>query len=91
MDRVTQNHILTDLVAAVPPQSYKFAVNSTIIQHEPTRAGGAAKRGMHAASGAFWNSEKDGSWSFKYDGEKASHEGQARAFDVVISVLWIAA
>ena len=41
------------------------------------------KRGMHSASGAYWNNEKDGMWNFKY--EKAESKG----FDVVLSVLWI--
>ena len=43
----------------------------------------AAKRGMHSASGAYWNNEKDGMWSFKY--EKAESMG----FDVIISIVWI--
>ena len=38
------------------------------------------RRGMHSASGAFWNNEKDGMWNFKYD---------KLEFDVVLSVLWI--
>lgn len=41
------------------------------------------RRGMHSASGAYWNEEKDGMWNFKY--EKAESKG----FDVVLSVLWI--
>lgn len=41
------------------------------------------RRGMHSASGAYWNNEKDGMWNFKY--EKAESKG----FDVVLSVLWI--
>lgn len=108
---------------------YKFAVNSTIIQHltEPRgggtsgsgraaaagtqtgNAGGAAlehaqgglgeesvsmgaadegkktgRRGMHSASGAYWNNERDGMWSHKYEG------GEGRGMDIVISVIWIA-
>ncbi|MCJ1389193.1 hypothetical protein MMC18_002048 [Xylographa bjoerkii] len=42
------------------------------------------KRGMHSASGAYWNKEKDGSWSYKFDG------GDVREFDVVITVIWVA-
>ena len=42
------------------------------------------KRGMHSASGAYWNKEKDGSWSYKFDGEGM------REFDVVITVIWVA-
>ncbi|KAL0263008.1 hypothetical protein SLS55_001983 [Diplodia seriata] len=82
-----------------PP--FKYAVNSTIIQHAPTfsrtaddsapasedQAASLAKvgrRGMHSAAGAYWNSEKDGMWSFKYDG------GEKKGLDVVINVMWIA-
>lgn len=39
---------------------------------------------MHSAAGAYWNSEKDGMWSFKYDG------GEKKGLDVVINVMWIA-
>ena len=41
------------------------------------------RRGMHSASGAYWNNEKDGMWSHKYQdqGEKG--------MDVVVSVMWI--
>ena len=92
---------------------YKFAVNSTIIQHlsdtrpEGTEAGtqtdGSAagigedgvsrgddsmkkvgRRGMHSASGAYWNNERDGMWSHKYEG------GEGKGLDIVVSVLWIA-
>ena len=42
------------------------------------------RRGMHSASGAYWNNEKDGMWSHKYEG------GEPRGMDVVLSVMWIA-
>ncbi|KAF2086074.1 hypothetical protein K490DRAFT_67000 [Saccharata proteae CBS 121410] len=86
----------------VPPHNqpnYKYAVNSTIIQHTPTVSRPAdsadsspsdessgprgGRRGMHSASGAFWNNEKDGMWSFKYEA------GEKKGLDVVISVMWI--
>ena len=38
---------------------------------------------MHSASGAFWNNERDGMWSCKYDG------GELKGMDIVISVMWI--
>jgi hypothetical protein len=101
--------------------SYKYAVNSTIIQHlVPTSALNKAKgsqessipkteqidatiatsdgktgatgtdgkphvgrRGMHSATGAYWNEKTDGMWSFKYEG------GENKGLDVVISVIWI--
>lgn len=69
------------------PPSYKFAVNSTIIQHQSTKGVEPEKqgrRGMHSAAGAYWNNDKDGMWSFKYEG------GEAKGMDVVISVLWVA-
>ncbi len=102
--------------------SYKYAVNSTIIQHlVPTSALIRAKaaqesslvkteksegtittsdakneavgtdgkphvgrRGMHSATGAYWNEKTDGMWSFKYEG------GESKGVDIVISVIWIA-
>ncbi|KAK1079452.1 hypothetical protein LTR33_006379 [Friedmanniomyces endolithicus] len=41
-------------------------------------------RGMHSASGAYWNYEKDGMWSHKYEG------GEGKGMDIVVSVMWIA-
>ncbi|KAL1302837.1 hypothetical protein AAFC00_003170 [Neodothiora populina] len=96
--------ILSSLISESKPANapadaqapFKFAVNSTIIQHlsdprptgsdsqsssDPAKVG---RRGMHSASGAYWNTEKDGMWSFKYEG------GEAKGMDVVVSVMWIA-
>jgi dynein light chain Tctex-type 1 len=39
---------------------------------------------MHSASGAYWNNERDGFWSFKWEG------GEKRGMDVVVVVYWIA-
>ena len=55
----------------------------------PQSAAGSGKpkvgrRGMHSASGAYWNNEKDGMWSHKYEG------GEGKGMDVVVSVMWIA-
>lgn len=41
------------------------------------------RRGMHSATGAYWNDKTDGMWSFKYEG------GESKGLDVVISVIWI--
>ncbi|KIW31431.1 uncharacterized protein PV07_03081 [Cladophialophora immunda] len=76
--------------ASSQPQ-YKYVVNSTIIQHavsSPASAGDDAKktsgrRGMHAASGAYWNNEKDGMWSFKYPG------ADSKGLDVVVGIIWV--
>lgn len=38
---------------------------------------------MHSASGAYWDSAKDGTWSYKYEG------GEGKGFDAVVSVIWI--
>ena len=77
---------------------YKFSVNSIIIQHsldavpddedstlgkDEGRGGQLKKRGMHSASGAYWNNERDGMWSLKYD------KAESKGFDVIISVIWI--
>ena len=88
---------------------WKFAVNSTIIQHlsdphhsstteggdvndekaikpedgEEVKGGKVGRRGMHSASGAYWNNERDGMWSYKYEG------GEGKGMDIVVSVMWI--
>jgi len=77
----------TTSASASQPQ-YKYVVNSTIIQHSAsTSSGGDAattgRRGMHAASGAYWNNEKDGMWSFKYEA------AEAKGLDVVVGIIWI--
>ncbi|PMD27448.1 hypothetical protein NA56DRAFT_667720 [Hyaloscypha hepaticicola] len=115
------NSILRSLISESSPAggtpSYKYAVNSTIIQHlVPTSTLNKAKaaqessvpkteatistsdknvatgtdgkphvgrRGMHSATGAYWNEKTDGMWSFKYEG------GESKGLDVVISVIWI--
>lgn len=41
------------------------------------------RRGMHSASGAYWNEETDGMWSYKYEG------GDAKGMDVVIMLIWV--
>lgn len=41
------------------------------------------RRGMHSASGAYWNNERDGMWSHKYEG------GEEKGMDIVISIMWI--
>ena len=40
------------------------------------------RRGMHCATGAFWNDKTDGMWSYKYDGE-------GKGLDIVIMIVWI--
>ncbi|KAI9892223.1 MAG: hypothetical protein M1814_001682 [Vezdaea aestivalis] len=102
------NHILKALIsetssASGTPPAFKYAVNSTIIQHltptsalrakagsagaESKGAGGetrhVGRRGMHSATGAYWNNEKDGMWSFKYEG------GEEKGLDVVVCVIWM--
>lgn len=95
---INQNTILKALIAATTPSTpstqppYRFTVNSTIVQQglvdkpagadAPTNDTG--KRGMHSASGAFWDVNRDGMWTFKYP------SAEERGLDVVISVTWFA-
>ncbi|EXJ71570.1 uncharacterized protein A1O5_05378 [Cladophialophora psammophila CBS 110553] len=83
---------VTSASGSMPNQpQFKYVVNSTIIQHaasSPASAGDDTKktsgrRGMHAASGAYWNNEKDGMWSFKYAG------ADSKGLDVVVGVIWV--
>ncbi|KAL2264941.1 hypothetical protein VTJ83DRAFT_7451 [Remersonia thermophila] len=95
------NKMLKAVLAEATPSgasapSYKFAINSTIVQHfVPTssqssqaseegtsKKGHGGKRGMHSATGGYWNEKTDGMWSFKWDGE-------AKGLDVVIMLIWI--
>ncbi|KAF7845898.1 hypothetical protein BT93_L0131 [Corymbia citriodora subsp. variegata] len=73
--------------------AWKFIVNSTIIQNRPgshkesglngtSDVESAGKRGLHSAAGAYWDNERDGMWSYKYDAASAG-------IDVLVSVCWI--
>ncbi len=103
--------MLKAVMAEAAPQqgatgpTFKFAINSTIVQHVVPNAqlnkstgtgaegeaqssatekkGQAGRRGMHSATGGFWNEKTDGMWSFKYNGE-------GKGLDVVIMLIWIA-
>merc|ERR1711939_962177 len=96
------NSILRSLISESSPAggtpSFKYAVNSTIIQHlVPTSSLNRAKATQESAAskaeddatistsatGAYWNEKTDGMWSFKYEG------GENKGLDVVISVIWI--
>ncbi|KAJ5086398.1 dynein light chain (Tctex1) [Penicillium alfredii] len=92
------NTILQALITATAPSDsstpapYRFTVNSTIVQQghidkdaaaEGTQ-GNAGKRGMHSASGAFWDVNRDGMWTFKYPG------AEEKGLDIVVSVTWFA-
>jgi hypothetical protein len=95
---VRQNSILKALITATTPSTpstpppYRFTVNSTIVQQglidKSAAADGSAantgKRGMHSASGAFWDVNRDGMWTFKYPG------ADPKGLDVVVSVTWFA-
>ncbi|KAJ5383231.1 Tctex-1 [Penicillium concentricum] len=92
------NSVLKALITATAPTEaskpppYRFTVNSTIVQQgviDPSVAAdgalsNAGKRGMHSASGAFWDVNRDGMWTFKYPG------AEERGLDVVVCVTWFA-
>ncbi|KAF2794681.1 dynein light chain, cytosolic [Melanomma pulvis-pyrius CBS 109.77] len=65
---------------------YKYITNSTIIQHigSPSESQASGRRGMHSAVGAYWNNEKDGTYSYKWEG------AEKIGMDIVISITWIA-
>ena len=42
------------------------------------------RRGLHSASGAYWNNERDGTWSWQWKGS------EKKGFDVIATVFWIA-
>ncbi|MCJ1356046.1 MAG: hypothetical protein MMC33_006040 [Icmadophila ericetorum] len=71
---------LEDAKSESTPTTTAPAVSEPAATSAAGSSGG--KRGMHSATGAYWNSEKDGMWSFKWDGGE-------RGFDVVVSVVWV--
>ncbi|KAK9850837.1 Tctex-1 [Penicillium brevicompactum] len=92
------NNVLKALISATAPSEenkpapFRFTVNSTIVQQglidESAAADGAlsnaGKRGMHSASGAFWDVNRDGMWTYKYTG------AEERGLDIVVCVTWFA-
>lgn len=95
---MAKNYILKQLITATTPAEaitgppYRFTVNSTIVQQgvidksQLTNGSGGdiGQRGMHSASGAYWDVNRDGMWTFKYPA------GAERGLDVVVSVTWFA-
>ncbi|KAK3316694.1 Tctex-1 [Apodospora peruviana] len=84
--------INSTIVQHVVPNSQlnKSSSTSTGVKEEDSGAAAAAakkgqagRRGMHSATGGYWNEKTDGMWSFKFDGE-------AKGLDVVIMLIWIA-
>ncbi|PSN63843.1 Tctex-1 [Corynespora cassiicola Philippines] len=65
--------------------AFKYIANSTIIQHlgSPSDTANVGRRGMHSAVGAYWNNEKDGTYSYKWEG------AEKKGMDIVISITWI--
>jgi dynein light chain Tctex-type 1 len=39
---------------------------------------------MHSAVGAYWNNEKDGTYSYKWEG------AIKKGMDIVIAITWVA-
>ena len=72
------------MVSEVPPASFKFIVNSVMLQHS-AYGKSTGPRGMHAASGSYWDDSSDGSTSYTVVGTPET----GRDFDVVITVAWI--
>ncbi|KAF2421514.1 hypothetical protein EJ08DRAFT_702013 [Tothia fuscella] len=66
---------------STPSPPFKFMINSTIMQHQSSTDAPGAKRGMHTAACAYWDNERDGMWSYKYEG---------KGMDVVVMVMWVA-
>ncbi|EUC50044.1 hypothetical protein COCMIDRAFT_1235 [Bipolaris oryzae ATCC 44560] len=67
--------------------AYKYIANSTVIQHHgnsPAEIEKQGRRGMHSAVGAFWNNEKDGTYTYKWEA------ADSKGMDIVITITWIA-
>ncbi|KAL8937509.1 MAG: hypothetical protein Q9216_004389 [Gyalolechia sp. 2 TL-2023] len=66
-----------------PPPSQTSPGNDPGTNGTTQEARSVGRRGMHSASGAYWNNEKDGMWHWKYT------KGEEKGFDVVLSIIWI--
>ncbi|KAK2839167.1 hypothetical protein FQN49_006413, partial [Arthroderma sp. PD_2] len=42
----------------------------------------AGRRGMHCASGAYWDTKHDGMWTYKHP------SGEDKGMDLVLNVVW---
>ncbi|EEP80943.1 conserved hypothetical protein [Uncinocarpus reesii 1704] len=74
--------------------SFRFTVNCTIIQQgltdpvpsgsspDPSSREATGRRGMHAASGAYWDVKRDGMWTYKYT------NGMEKGLDLVLNIVW---
>ncbi|KAG5298328.1 dynein light chain [Histoplasma ohiense] len=73
------------------PPPYRFNVNCTIIQQgvtapdTPESRDKVGKRGMHSASGAYWDVSRDGMWTFKYP------NAEDKGLDLVLNIVWFGA
>lgn len=93
-----QQYILKTLISKTTPSdssspdapsqpAYKYIANSTVIQHHgstPADIEKQGRRGMHSAVGAFWNNEKDGTYTYKWEA------ADSKGMDIVITITWIA-
>jgi dynein light chain Tctex-type 1 len=55
--------------------SYKYIIYVTLLDHHAS-----GPKGIRTTSGAYWNSEKDGMWNYKFEGT---------GVDAIISIAWI--
>lgn len=100
----SQNHILRALISESTPAAgatpWKFAVNSTIIQHlSPKAVAGAAAGGEELVDGKGKAAASAGRrgmhsacgayWNNERDG-MWSYKHDTKGMDVVISIIWIA-
>lgn len=72
--------------SAIKSEKSDAAISTSDVKTDATGTDGkphVGRRGMHSATGAYWNEKTDGMWSFKYEG------GENQGLDVVISVIWI--
>ena len=74
--------IINEMIAKLKAETtgYKFGVYSVLLQRGSSDE--LVDRGLHAANGAYWDTETDGSWSFTY-------EKPEKTITVVLSIFWI--
>ncbi|DAA76295.1 hypothetical protein TMEN_6676 [Trichophyton mentagrophytes] len=68
--------------------TYRFNVTCTIIQQGfsskegSTNVEARGRRGMHCASGAYWDTKHDGMWTYKHP------VAEEKGMDLVLNIVW---
>jgi len=79
---IIQQHIPTSKSTSTSTGTSTAAAEKEAPAATPAKKGPGGRRGMHSATGGFWNEKTDGMWSFKFDSKD-------KDLDIVIMLVWM--